>query len=129
VGVKPVLTVNGKLYLNPNSHWRRVKLALLELNIRINKIRRLRTEEQKMKFKKKNPIDTVPLLDIEGVRISENCAIVLFLIDKYDEIGTFGGKPGSPLRANLYKWCAICSPIDDIFKKEEDLEKKKNPLE
>jgi len=63
---------------------------------------------------------------MDGVRLSENCAIVLFLIDKYDETGTFGGKPGSPLRANLYKWCAICSPIDDSFsKKEEDIEKKK----
>eukprot|EP01124_Arcella_intermedia_P001893 TRINITY_DN11049_c0_g1_i1.p2 TRINITY_DN11049_c0_g1~~TRINITY_DN11049_c0_g1_i1.p2 ORF type:complete len:211 (+),score=50.35 TRINITY_DN11049_c0_g1_i1:38-634(+) len=106
--------VVGTLYHTPGSHSRRILWLVLEMNLSMN-VKTVDSEETRAGFKRLFPAAKTPLLVLEGgVTISECCAIVLYILDTYDN-GKLGGKPGTVLRAHLYKWSSTCTAVDEFF--------------
>jgi len=107
----------GTLY---HSNWTRscrVYWLILELHldVEIKEIALEKGETRTAEYLKLNPAGKVPAFVDKDVTLFASSAICFYLLDKYDRNFKFGGAPGTPQRANVYKWGSyVSSSVDDV---------------
>lgn len=107
----------GTLYHSYGSRSSRVYRMILELqlDVEVKSISLSKGEGRNPEYLKINPVGKVPSYIDKDVSLFESVAICFYLLDKYDNNFKFGGAPGSPQRANVYKWASyVSSSVDDI---------------
>jgi len=91
-----------------NAYRARLFLSLLGLEYENSLIDLRLGQHKEESYMKLNPLGQVPTLVDDGEVIRDSCAILIYLSDKYDSSGNWGGKTAEE-KAHIQEWLSIAT--------------------
>jgi len=103
-----------KLYDFPpsgNCHKIRIMLSMLGLSYETETVDLLKDEQKTPAFLKLNPMHKVPVLDDDGLILSDSVAILIYLVRKYGREDWYPDEPAA--MAEIQKWLSFS--VNEVF--------------
>ena len=94
-----------------NCHKVRMMLSMLGLDYETQPVNLLKGEQMTPEFVKLNPRHKVPVLDDDGVIVSDSAAILIYLVRKYGREDWYPDEPEA--MAEIQKWLSFS--VNEVF--------------
>ena len=94
-----------------NCHKIRIMLSMLGLDYDKAAVNLLKGEQKAPEFLKLNPLHKVPVLDDDGVVVSDSAAILVYLARKYGRDDLYPDEPKA--MADIQKWLSFS--VNEVF--------------